>query len=382
MRITCESCTTTFNLDERLLKPAGSKVRCSNCRHVFLAFPPDTVDSVAEPPLPPETPMTGDDSSPDFEKEPGLSDLEMMLQPLADEINDIQESAEELSNEEGGEEKFRKSNFDDPENHLATTIDDTFALDLDELNRPDESSTDAPPLSDDTGEPEVSSDFGGLEPSGRTLGTSEEPLPHGANDGSNLQHAGLEGMEKSRRVHPFLLFLLTITLIIGAAYWGAYWAHRNRIQIPLVSQFGPMIFGPSPSSEAQDAGARDIATIDINSKIIENRTSGKLFVISGQVRNDYDNPRGIIHIKGDLFTEGQKHVKSESVYCGNVLSDLDLAVMDIEAIRRRLGDRFGGEQKANLKVMPNQSLPFMIVFDNLPEGLDEFTLEILGSIAM
>ena len=70
------------------------------------------------------------------------------------------------------------------------------------------------------------------------------------------------------------------------------------------------------------------------------------------------------------------------MYCGNVLSDLDLAVMDVEEIHRRLGDRFGGEQNANLKLMPDATLPFMIAFDNLPEGLDEFTLEVVGSIAM
>lgn len=41
MIITCEVCSTQFVLDDALIKPEGSKVRCSKCRHIFTAFPPD-----------------------------------------------------------------------------------------------------------------------------------------------------------------------------------------------------------------------------------------------------------------------------------------------------------------------------------------------------
>jgi predicted Zn finger-like uncharacterized protein len=42
MIITCENCSTSFKLDESLLNRAGSKVRCSNCKTVFLAYPPSS----------------------------------------------------------------------------------------------------------------------------------------------------------------------------------------------------------------------------------------------------------------------------------------------------------------------------------------------------
>lgn len=48
MYITCEQCSTIFRLDETLLKPAGSKVRCSQCRHVFMAHPPEPVAAVEQ----------------------------------------------------------------------------------------------------------------------------------------------------------------------------------------------------------------------------------------------------------------------------------------------------------------------------------------------
>ncbi len=40
MIITCEKCSTKFNLDESLLNENGSKVRCCLCKHVFTAYPP------------------------------------------------------------------------------------------------------------------------------------------------------------------------------------------------------------------------------------------------------------------------------------------------------------------------------------------------------
>ena len=40
MIITCKACNASFNLDESLLKPEGSKVRCSKCKEIFVAYPP------------------------------------------------------------------------------------------------------------------------------------------------------------------------------------------------------------------------------------------------------------------------------------------------------------------------------------------------------
>ena len=43
MIIQCEKCRTKFNIDESLLKNAGTKVRCSLCKHTFMAYPPEQV---------------------------------------------------------------------------------------------------------------------------------------------------------------------------------------------------------------------------------------------------------------------------------------------------------------------------------------------------
>ncbi len=53
MIIRCQRCSTTYELDEALLAPAGSPVQCTRCQHVFTAFPPDAARSVAAVAAPP-----------------------------------------------------------------------------------------------------------------------------------------------------------------------------------------------------------------------------------------------------------------------------------------------------------------------------------------
>ena len=50
MIITCRECDSRFVLDDKLIKPAGSKVRCSSCKHVFKVFPEAAAPSPVEPP--------------------------------------------------------------------------------------------------------------------------------------------------------------------------------------------------------------------------------------------------------------------------------------------------------------------------------------------
>jgi predicted Zn finger-like uncharacterized protein len=50
MIITCQECDSRFVLDDKLIKPTGSKVRCSSCKHVFKVFTETAAPSPVEPP--------------------------------------------------------------------------------------------------------------------------------------------------------------------------------------------------------------------------------------------------------------------------------------------------------------------------------------------
>ncbi len=55
MILSCEQCGTRYNLDETLLGPQGSKVRCSKCLHVFTAWPSGPVGHEPLPEMAAET---------------------------------------------------------------------------------------------------------------------------------------------------------------------------------------------------------------------------------------------------------------------------------------------------------------------------------------
>ena len=170
-----------------------------------------------------------------------------------------------------------------------------------------------------------------------------------------------KGMSK-----PLLVTLIIV--LIGAGGYGLY---------TLLDSMGVHLASP-PTHKVQDPGNLKITPFDINSKFVDNNKIGKLFVITGKVKNEYPTNRGAIQVTGKLYTKDKKMAKAETVFCGNMLSDIDQSNLDAAAIQQRLQNRMG-DNHVNVQVKPGDAIPFMIVFTNLPENLDEFTLEVIAS---
>lgn len=118
MIITCEKCSTRFNLDDSLLRPEGSKVRCSQCRHVFMAFPenrsvPESAPEAAAPPEP-ETlgieAVPDDDPAPDS---PGAPDKPPEDREASIEFEDIAFDEDDISFDTEDDLDFKAPEFDD-----------------------------------------------------------------------------------------------------------------------------------------------------------------------------------------------------------------------------------------------------------------------------
>lgn len=167
-----------------------------------------------------------------------------------------------------------------------------------------------------------------------------------------------------------LVFLLIIA-ILGVGAYGSYFLLKQKgIEIPFLSEY--------LQPPVQDAGNLKLTTFDINSKFVDNSSVGKLFVISGNVKNGYTESRGMITMTGQIFSTGKVPVHQQTVYCGNVMSDLELANLEWEKIEARLSNRLG-DNRSNVKVEPGTSIPFMVVFSGLPDDLEEFTIEVTSS---
>ena len=192
---------------------------------------------------------------------------------------------------------------------------------------------------------------------------------------------------KSRSKKPVLvaclLLLLAVGVIIIPKGLGIKIPYISDIQIPYLSDLDLKIPYLSDwlNPEAQDvSGNLKITPMDrtISGKFVNNAKAGRLFVISGKIKNEYDHPRSFIAVTGKLYQGGKKLVKKSTVYIGNVISESDLTGMDIAAINNRMKNKFGNK-RSNLKVQTGKIIPFMIVFDKLPNNLDEYTVEVASS---
>ena len=451
MIITCNECDTRFNIDESLLKQTGSKVRCSKCNNVFLAYPSslseeldksDEVETESQ-----ETDLSDIDNL--FEIDEGLKvenepeeselDLELDLEPeinetpaeteaeLELEIDDknsseisageesegielatdeafeenakVEEKPEEAvleleldlepeidATQAGTEAELELESGDKTDSEISTKeklegiepekiettketetkIEESKQKDIDQDKTPGEDTAEK------IEEEESSKTFNmGVTPDEQEAKKAIEPIDK-AENGALTEKSEPPKVVANKRISMPVLLLLLATLLIGGAY-GAYklkLLDSVGINIPFVSD----LLKP----EVQDAGNLKIYTSDINNKFVENSKIGQLLVITGKAKNGYSDARSYISITSKLYIKGKILSKTKIFYCGTILSELELQNMDLNAINNRLSNCFG-DNKSNIKVKAGAIIPFMVVFADFPENLDEFTIEVAGS---
>ncbi len=408
MIITCNKCDTRFNIDESLLKQTGSKVRCSKCKNVFLAYPSSPteeldksgeVETEVEAVITDEKTETGvqhkaEEESEGIEfvtdeafeentkveekpEEAGL-ELELELEPDIDETQAETEAGLEL--ESGDKTDSEISAKEEPEEiepeeieieiakETETKIEESKQEDIDQDKTPGEDTAEKIEEKE-----ESSKTFNmGITPDEQEAEKAIEPIDKAAN-GALTEKSEPPKVVANKRISMPVLLLLLAALLIGGAYGTYKLLDSVGINIPFVSDF--------LKPEVQDAGNLKIHTSDIINKFVENSKVGQLLVITGKVKNGYSDARSYISITGKLYTKGKILLKTKTVYCGTILSELELQNMDLDAINNRLSNRFG-DNKSNIKVKADAIIPFMVVFADLPENLDEFTIEVAGSFPL
>jgi predicted Zn finger-like uncharacterized protein len=183
---------------------------------------------------------------------------------------------------------------------------------------------------------------------------------------------------------------LVILLLLIIAGGGIFALNQAGIKIPYLDPYIEKVttqaegliaripyIGTKEKAPADVKGILRMRTENINSKFVDNPNTGKLFVVTGDIKSAYTEPRRNIKIEGSLFVQGKQLAKMETVYVGNVISDIELSSLDQDAIKAKLAD--SAADPAALTVKPGGTLPFMVVFANLPANLEEFTIEVTES---
>ena len=325
MIIQCEKCRTKFNLDESLLRNEGSKVRCSICKHVFMAYP-----------------------------------LEQVFTEDIDTIGVSQEELEEMVAEEGTEaaEKDREIDFDTV---FEETLEDLEKLETKSLEDVDNF---------------VGEEVTGTEETLDRTNMKEETIPideeYGEEYGGETEIATTISPQERRTRSRFLpVFLVIIFLLTGTAAAIYFWAPEL---IPDSLSF----LKPVEKQEIIDIGVRRLSFHAIAGSFVDSEKAGQLFVVRGMVKNDYPKSRSFILIKVEILDDKGQVIRIKLAYAGNSFKNEEIKVMSMEEIGKAMKNRYGMGRK-NFNVPPGTTIPFMAVFEGLPKNLGEFTVEAASS---
>ena len=179
--------------------------------------------------------------------------------------------------------------------------------------------------------------------------------------------------KKSRIGTPVLLLMLIFLLVAGAYIASIMTGYKipyiSDIQIPFIEQYLK-----KPAREIADTKPLPNQK-SVNGRFVTNSTTGTLFVITGKVENPSNIAYKYIQISGALITKGKEEAKIKNVYCGNIIPEDMLKTGNIADINKILAVKTGNNN-LNADIKPKASIPFMIVFSDLPEKLQNFTVKV------
>ena len=167
-----------------------------------------------------------------------------------------------------------------------------------------------------------------------------------------------------------LLFILVSGAYIASMTLGYKIPYLSDVKIPILEKY---LKKEIPQKTAQKPIPNEGS---VTGRFISNDTAGELFIITGQIQNPSTNPYSYIQVKGTLITKGKVKAKVQITFCGNIISEEILKTGNIMDITKQLGTREGAHN-SNVNIKPGGFVPFMVVFSDLPDNLENFTVEVV-----
>ena len=177
--------------------------------------------------------------------------------------------------------------------------------------------------------------------------------------------------KKARKWHLLPILLVIVLILIGAAAAIFLWA-------PEIIPDSLSMLKPAKKQEISDMGVRRLSFQSVTGSFVASENSGNLFVIRGEITNDYPKSRSFILIKGSILDDKGQVVKRKLAYGGNNFKEEEIKSLPLEKINKAMKNRYGMGRN-NVNVAPGAKIAFTIIFEDLPKNLSEFTVEAVSS---
>lgn len=175
--------------------------------------------------------------------------------------------------------------------------------------------------------------------------------------------APVSRLKEKPRLSGMLLMLWV--MIIGLVAFYGVWGFKTLTDK-----------GKEEGAVTQEAGR--ISVRGVEATYVKNKKLGNLLVIKGEAVNEYNKPRAAIQVKGLVFGANGDEVASKIAFCGNPLTDEQIATMSMDKIEAAMANQFG-DSLANMEVAAGDAIPFVIVIPAPPAGATDYGVEPAGS---
>ena len=350
MIVQCPECTTKFNLDESKIGHDGTKVRCSRCKNVFTVFRPQPVQEPLAPAGETEVRPAVDEFLEDefagmFKDKPaGAATQSVVDESFEDEFADMFEDRKPAAKPKSAEGS----------RPAPDTIEDdlTAMLEAKMAKAAPKRSVDEDMLAD-------------LE------GAFQQPLISGSDEERETSAGAAPVKPGASRKLGLIIGL--VVLLLACAGAGVYFLKPGLLGLGPEPPTAPAGAGSAPRE-----GAAQIALENVRQYFVPNEKEGQLFIIEGKAVNRFPEARELIRLKASLFDSQGGEVASQEFMCGNVVSLYQLQVSSRADIEAALSAKVGILTN-NTNIQPGASTPFMTVFFQAPETVEEFGLEVIQS---
>lgn len=224
---------------------------------------------------------------------------------------------------------------------------------------------------------------------GLDLGLSSEEREA---DASDLAEFGLESEDQEPaaeggpgKAFKVIFWLLGIIIFLALLSVGAVVALDRLNKAPQLVDMARKLPGMSllllpkgAEREKAQPGEIKMALSNVRGYFRMNEKVGRIFIIQGLVESQHKDIRTAVLVRGRLQDTKGKIARQAVVYAGPTFTPEELRNLSLQEIRARLGSPKGPDG-INYVIAPSGTIPFMIVFANLPGNLSEFTAEVVGS---
>lgn len=290
---------------------------------------------------------------------------------------DDDDSVSAWSEEPSGDEtsfSFEEAGFDTDNDLEKNSLSTSYAegLQFGEIDFASDDESGSPSFQSDDDFPKATMPLK-METGASSLSQSSAPPPPRNHDDEPLP-APPPAAKKSSLSRILLLLVLLLLILGGAA--GYLFMQEGALNLNTIARYLPFLQEYIGESPVGSPGDRIGITI-IDSSYV-NGQAGQMLVIQGAAVNNHSTTRSAITVKGVLLDATGQPLLQQTVFCGNKLENSALKSMSFAAIEEAMNNQFG-DGLSNMNVSAGATIPFTIVFRNLPTSIASINVEVVDS---